>query len=285
MATNISFPKLPPKLIIGVIIGFIILWIGGSAFETVDAGEVKVVKRFGEVTGRVLHPGAHFITPIVENTTRLTTRKTIYETTLRDKQRLSDADYKDDPVDTNTSDGQQVDIFYTVRFSIDPAKATWVVQNIGSEDALVQKVVKTESRIWARNIPREFEAEDLYTGNGVQEVQTKIEDKLRPVFSDNGILLDSVGVREIKFSQDYIDAIEAKQIEAVKIETEKNIAEQEKFKKEQRITRAEGQAREQELQRQTISNELLQKMWIEKWNGQLPTYMTGENADMLIQLP
>lgn len=272
------------KFIIGFLLlfGFITVLLG---FRTIDAGEVGVVTRFGQVTGKVLSPGANFITPWVEGVTTYNTKKVIYETSTAENQKGSQADYKDFPVDTNTKDGQQVNIFYTVRFSVDPTKATFVAQNLGAESALVDKIVKTESRIWVRNIPREFEAQELYTGIGVVEVQNEIEAKLRPTFEANGLILDSVGIREIKFNQDYVDAIEKKQIAAVQVETEKNIAEQAKFKKEARITEAEAAAKEQELQRTTISDELLRKMWIERWNGQLPTYVMGNEATNLIQLP
>ena len=272
------------KFIIGflLIFGFITALLG---FRTIDAGEVGVVTRFGQVTGKVLSPGANFITPWVEHVITYNTKKVIYETSTAENQKGSQADYKDFPVDTNTKDGQQVNIFYTVRFAVDPTKATFVAQNLGAESALVDKIVKTESRIWVRNIPREFEAQELYTGIGVVEVQNEIQAKLRPTFEANGLILDSVGIREIKFNQDYVDAIEKKQIAAVQVETEKNIAEQAKFKKEARITEAEAAAKEQELQRTTISDELLRKMWIERWNGQLPTYVMGNEATNLIQLP
>lgn len=255
------------------------------SFRVIGAGEVGVVTRFGRVTGRILGPGANFIIPVFEMVSGYNTKKIIYETAEIDKQRNSEADYKDFPVDTNTEDGQQVDIFYTIRFSIDPTKAAWVAQNIGSEIALVEKVVKTESRIWARNIPRRFTAETLYTGDGSVQVQNKIFDALKTTFEDNGLVLDSVGIREIKFTEQYIGAIEAKQIEAVKVATEKNIAEQAIYKKESRITRAEGQAKEQSLQRETLSEQVLekikldnQKVFIDKWNGVMPKIVGAEGT-------
>ena len=270
-------------VIIGALLLIVIFFLG---FRTVDAGEVAVVTKFGQVTGRVLSPGAHFIMPFVEGTTYYDTKKVIYETSTAEAQKGSKADYKDFPVDTNTEDGQSVDVFYTVRFSVDATKASWVAQNIGDENALVEKVVKTESRIWARNIPRRFSAETLYTGKGSEEVQKEIFDALNDTFSANGLILDSFGVREIKFAEAYIDAIEQKQIQAVRVETERNIAEQATYQKQARITSAEGQAKEQELQRQTISKELLQKMLIEKWNGNYPQYLIlGDTGQFILPMP
>ena len=255
------------------------------SFRVVRAGEIGVVTRVGRVTGRILGPGANFIIPVLESTINYNTKKIIYEIAERDKQLSSEADYKDFPVDTNTEDGQQVDIFYTVRFSIDSSRAAWIAQNIGSEIALVEKVVKTESRIWARNIPRRFTAETLYTGDGSVQVQNEIFDALETTFEENGLILDSVGIREIKFTDQYIGAIEAKQIEAVKVETEKNKAEQAIYQKEARITQAEGQAQEQSLQRETLNAQVLekikldnQKMFIDKWNGVMPKIVGSEGT-------
>lgn len=262
-----------------------ILFISGLSFKTVSAGEVGVVTRFGATTGRILEPGASFVIPLVEGVKYLNTKKLTYETTSGEKQVGSKSDYKDFPVDTNTQDGQQVDIYYTVTFSIDPKRAQWIIERFGSELAVVEKIVKTQSRIWARNIPRSYEAAELYSGNGSDRAAVEISDRLKQSFEENGIILDSVGIREIKFSEQYVAAIEAKQIEAVKVETEKNRAEQAKFRKEATITEAEAQARAQELQRQTLSDALLRKAWIEKWDGKLPTLITGENQTSLIQLP
>lgn len=274
-----NFKDLKSKFFPILLLVFLFLF----SFRTIGAGEVGVVTRFGRVTGRTLEPGANFIIPGFEMTSNYNTKKIIYETAEKEKQRMSEADYKDFPVDTNTEDGQQVDIFYTVRFSIDPTKAAWVAQNIGSETALVEKVVKTESRIWARNIPRRFTAETLYTGDGSVQVQNEIYNALKPTFEDNGLVLDSVGIREIKFTDEYIGAIEAKQIEAVKVATEKNKAEQAIYQKEARITQAEGQAQEQSLQRATLNAQVLEKIkldnqrvFIDKWNGVMPKIVGAE---------
>jgi len=266
-------------IIVGGIILFVFIVIF-NAVRIVQPGSVKVVVRLGKVTGRILRPGFSMVVPFIDSTYTYNTKKVIYETTSEEKLRFSNANYKDFPVDTNTKDGQQVNIYYTIRFSVDPEKVTWVAQNIGAEEDLVEKVVKTDSRIWVRNIPREFEAEQLYTGN-VTEIQSLIENKLKPSFEANGLILDAVGIREIKFTEEYVKAIEAKQIEAVKIQVEKNKAEQTKYQKEARITQAEGQAREQELLRQSITKELLTKMWIEKWDGKLPTVMGQSGANIL----
>lgn len=255
-----------------------------STIKVVSAGTVGIVTRFGEVTDRIMYPGLNFKAPFIEGVMVYNTKKVTYETAIEKKQKGSRADYKDYPVDTNTEDGQPVDIAYTIRFSVDPKKAPWIANNIGSESDLVEKVVKAESRVVARNIPRGYSAEKLYTGVGSEEVQTKIEEILRPSFKSSGIDLDMVGIREIYFPEEFVSKIKERQNAAIEVETAKEVAERAKYEKQARITKAEGQAREQELQRQTISNELLQKIWIQKWDGKLPRYMLGDSK-ALLQLP
>ena len=250
-----------------------------GSFTLVDAGEVGVVKKFGEVTGRVLDPGFHFKAPFVDSVLTYNTKKDIYQTQREPEKRDAEGITTDYAVDTNTSDGQQVDIFFTVRYSVDPTQASWIAQNIGSQELLIDKVIKPEARIWARSVPREFVAADLYSGS-VVDVQNKIADALRPVYETNGVIFDSVGIREIEFDEKYVSAIENKQIEAVKIETAQNQAEAAKFDKEKRITEAQAQAEEQRLQSQTLDSQVLEKIQqdnlgraIDKWKGDVPAWL------------
>ena len=260
----------------------LVAFLGMASVRIVKAGTVQVVTRFGKVTGRLLRPGAHFLIPIAEGTIVYNTKKVTYEASSEPGR--SRATYTDIPVDTTTNDGQQIEINYTVRFSVDPVKAGWVANNIGTEIDVVEKIVKTDTRIHARNIAREFDAADLYTGN-ISEVQKAIEDRLRPIFEDNGLFLDEFGILSILFTPEYISAIESKQIEKERVITEENISKQEEFRKQARITSAEGQAEEQRLQRETLTNALLMKMWIEKWNGEVPSVVTGEQGGLLLQIP
>jgi len=277
-----SIGKLIKRVILGFL-GFILLINVLSSFRSVRAGTVQVVTRFGRVTGQVLNPGFNIIVPFADSTITYNTKKITYETSGVESQKTSLANYKDYPVDTTTNDGQGVALTYTIRFRVDGTKATWLANNIGGEESIVEKVVKTESRAWTRTIVRDFTSTDLYSGN-IREVQDRIFDTLQPKFADNGLVLDELLLREPRFDKKYEVVMEAEQVAKKQVEVEKQNAEQEKYRKEAKITAAEASAKEQELQRATISDELLEKMWIEKWNGILPNYMMGD-SQALIQLP
>ncbi len=269
-------------------ISILVILVGLSSIETVKRGHVKVVTKFGGVTERVLYPGnVYFIWPIMEGTVTYNVQKIIYETrrTVPEKKNGEGGITIDYAVDTNTKDGQQVNVYFTIRFAVDRNMAGWVAENIGTEESLIDKVIRPEARIWARNIPREYEAAELYSGK-LTEVSTKIEDILRPIYAENGIELDSVGVREIEFESQYVNAIEAKQIEFVNIETAQNRAEAAKYEKEQVITEAEAKSTAQKLQQEALGAEIIEKTKLEQWDGKLPTTITiiGGDADVAREL-
>lgn len=264
----------------GVIATIFVLTIVFDSFTTISSGTVGVVRRFGEVK-RVISPGINFKIPIIEDVIVYNTQRVIYETSAYPTE--SNADYTDYPVDTTTKDGQPISIKYSVRFSIDPDKAEWLANNLGNEAEIVEKIVKTDSRIYVRGIAREYEAGDLYTGN-IVAVQDAISEVLVKSFEKNGLILDDFGIRNIEFSPDYVAVIEQKQREKEKVTTEKYIAEQEQYKKQAAITKAEAEAESQKLLQTTITEQILMKMWIEKWNGQLPQVVTGEGQDYILNM-
>ncbi|WKZ30924.1 MAG: SPFH domain-containing protein [Candidatus Dojkabacteria bacterium] len=171
-----------------VVVGVAALAILNSATFSVQYGQVSILTRFGKIVGEPKEPGLHFKIPVVDEVVTYRTQKIVYETlSFTPYTGASNSDYQDFAVDTNTKDGQQVSIRYTVRFSIDPDKIKDVANTLGTEEEVVEKIVKTDSRIWARQIARNYSAADLYTGN-VDEVSQEIFDKLAPIFEDNGLI-------------------------------------------------------------------------------------------------
>jgi len=209
-----------------------------SSYVQVEYGTVGLVIRFGAVTGRVMQPGLNWKIPLMESVLPYRTQEIVYQTASEGE---SQADYIDFPTDTTTADGQQIILKYSIRFRIDPQRVSWIANNIGDEQAVVEKVVKFHSRILARNIPKEYAALDLYTGN-IQEVQDEFEEQIRPLFAEKGIVLDSFGLRKIEFTEDYKQAVEQKQIEAETVITEQHRAEQAVYRAQAQVELAKGEA-------------------------------------------
>lgn len=220
-----------------------------QSLVTVQAGTVGVVKRLGAVR-QELTPGLHAIVPFIDRVVIFPTLKKTYEAS--ESPQTSQADYPDLIITALTSDGQQIRVGMTARFMIQPGRAAWILQNLGSEREYVEKVVKTEIRGSGRRVPTRFAAYDLYTKRSY-EAQQALSDEIAPKFEKNGLILDEIVIRNITFTPEYAKTLEEKQIALENITTEKNKLEQEKIRKEQRIVEAEGDAKSIEIRQAALT--------------------------------
>lgn len=211
-----------------------------NAYTTVEYGTVGLVVRFGGLTGQVFEPGLHWKVPFIEKMLAVPTVIQSYETS--DAPEASGSNYTDIPVTAQTIDGQQIKIKYTVLFRIPADKAVTIVQNVGYMNDVVQNVVKAYSRnlsrLWAQN----YTANDLYTGEGIFNYEAAVQKALTEAFVDTGLVLDNFLVRKVDFSQEYINAIEQKQIAQEAIDTAKYQSEAAEYEKERQIRLSEAEA-------------------------------------------
>ena len=64
----------------------------------------------------------------------------------------------------------------------------------------------------------------------------------KPLLSGKGVILEAFGLRKIDFEEEYVQAIEQKQIEAENVITEQNRADQAKWRAQSAIEEAKGEA-------------------------------------------
>jgi regulator of protease activity HflC (stomatin/prohibitin superfamily) len=244
-----NFIRGSARLVLSAIIILIVIAVLAQSLTIIQAGTVGVVKRLGAVH-RELSPGMHFIFPLLDKIVVYPTVKKTYEAS--DISAQSKADFPDIIITALTSDGQQIKVGITARFMIQPGKAAWILQNLGTEEEYVEKVVKTEIRGSGRRVPTKFAAYDLYTKRSY-EAQQALFDEIAPKFDKNGLILDELVLRNITFTAEYAKTLEEKQIALEIITTEKNKLEQEKIRKEQKIVSAEGDAKSIEIRQAALS--------------------------------
>ena len=286
-----------------------------NSYTVVQAGSVAVVKRLGEVVN-VFEPGLNWKIPFIDDTIVYRTQEIVYETS--DNPASSNADYTDIEVDTATSDGQQITARYTVRFRIKPQEAANIVNNLGTEKEVVEKIVKQNSRVWVRTLLRNYSANQLYSGD-IQGAQEAIARQLQSDFESEGLELVFFGLRQIGFTEAYKQAVENKQIEAENIITKQNLARQAEFEKQRIITEAEAEAERQRLERigvaqgeaesiklkaeadaeatlvraeaqakanrliaESLTADIIDWQAVNQWNGRYPTVVSGGGGEQLI---
>lgn len=241
-----SMPKLrlPWRFIWPVAIIIILLLL---CVRTIEAGEVGVVTRFGEVN-RTVQSGLAFKLPWPIESLHL------MDTRIQKQQEEANA---------ATSDLQDVSATLAVNYALNREEATRVYKEIGAEyrDRVVVPAVQESFKA----ATAEYTAAELLTKR--PEVKQKALEVIKKRIEPYGIRVEDISIVNFSFSEDFTRAIEAKQVAAQE-------AERAKFN----LERARLDAEAQNAQKQSLSPELLQKMAIDKWDGKMPQYLGGDSV-------
>ena len=187
--------------IVGVVIVVIGLLI--SSVKIIDAGQVGVQVLFGKVQDEVLESGLHIINPVVEVTT-FDVRTQNYTMSAKDNEGQVQGD---DAIRVLSSDGLEVTIDLSILYKINPAKAPFILQNIGEnyQNNIVRPVTRTAIRDNAVN----YQAVDLYSTKR-EEFQYKINKTISDNFAKNGLEVQQILVRNITLPESVRASIESK---------------------------------------------------------------------------
>jgi regulator of protease activity HflC (stomatin/prohibitin superfamily) len=214
----------------GVVIA-LIFFVASSGLVSVGATEVAVV--FQQLGGNAatnslwdkpLGPGVHVILPIVN-------QPVIYSTESRNYTMSGSSDEGsragDDAVEARTSDGQLVKVDVAVFYNIDPTTVNQL--HIKWQNRFENDFVRPTTRSIIRQIMADYTVGDIYsgaalasqpTGSGaivaqpskMPEMEKKMFDDMVPEFEANGLTLQNVLLRNITFSDEFLKAIEARQV-------------------------------------------------------------------------
>lgn len=186
---------------VGIVI--IILGLLLSAVKVIDPGRIGVQVLFGKVQDNVLESGLHIINPLVDVTT-FSIQTENYTMSARSGEGQVQGD---DAIRVLSSDGLEVTIDLSVLYRVSPAKAPFILQNIGVsyEDKIVRPVTRTAIRDNAVN----YQAVDLYSTKR-QEFQFKINKTITDNFAKNGLEVQQVLIRNITLPATVRASIESK---------------------------------------------------------------------------
>ena len=231
-----------------------------GSFRTVKAGYTGIVTRFGKVV-RTTDSGLILKWPIIEKVVKMDTR------VQKEEMEASAA----------SKDMQDVNAKIAVNYSISKETALEIYNRLG-KDYKDSIIIPAASESFKAGISQ-YTAEELIKNRA--EAKELILEALKARLAEYGITITDLNIVDLNFSDTFNQAIEAKVVAQQQVETAKQELERAKIEAEKTKTEAEAQAAAQRAQEDTLSELLIKKMWIEKWNGQLPSTMT-DDAGILI---
>lgn len=266
----------------------------GAGVVVIDAGEVGVVFNplvSGGIKETPLYPGLHFILPYVETVYRYSTLEQVYTMT---KVPAEGEVAGDDSLWSPTSEGLQVGIDSSTRYKVNPAMAPYVHSNLRGDYRNI--VVRPTIRSVVRLHVSQHRVTDIY-GPMRREIQEAIEEDIRKVFEQEGLILLSFDIRNVNFTEEYARSIEQKQIAQQQAEQMQYVLQKEQQEAERKrveaegikqaaIIKAEGEAEALRLVSQALAENphLLTYRYIEKIAPTVQTILLPSGTPFLLDL-
>lgn len=243
-----------------------------TSFYTVKEGSVAIVERFGKVVG-VKEPGLHFKLPFADKKTTIVTR----EQTIK-----FGGDEEFAPIRVSTKDMQTIGVDLTVsNITTDPMKVykSFVGRQLYS--MLLPRIKDSVQTNVSKYTIEEFVSKRATLADDIfNDIKKKTE--------KYGIVITNVSITNHRFSEVYRNAVEEKKAAEQAVETEKALQKKKIVEQESKIKLAELKVKERELEAkankvetESITPELLNKWFLEKWDGKMPA-VTGSNGGFVL---
>lgn len=286
---------------IGSII-FGILIFGGIIFtivcsESIPAGYVGVVYNMnGGIEGDVLSQGWHWIAP----TKKVTTYSIGIEQSYLSSEKVGDSE-KDESFNIPTSDGKtvKVNLEFSYRFDAEKVADTFVQFKGRSGEEVKDTFIKPKIIAWTQEISANYPVTDIF-GDKRTAINAELDVYLKEKFEPYGIIIDTVNFTDISVDDETAAAIQKKvnaqqelelagiEAETARIQAEKDRevariqAEKDKevaqINAEQLLITANAEAEANRIVSESLTDKLIEKQKIEKWDGQYPKVMGAESA-------
>ncbi|MBD2104727.1 prohibitin family protein [Leptolyngbya sp. FACHB-261] len=225
----------PQLAIIGGLLLLLLVVVSQGLLLVQPGYEAVVFNRLTGLEPNTRATGIHLLIPLVEEPILYDIRTQTYTMAGRAEERA----VADDSLTALTADGQRVDLDISVRYRLDPAQLPPLHRNTGPD--FLNKIIRPASQAVVRNDVALYSAIGVYSGQR-QELQERMEQDLGGLMGQEGLVLQSLLLRNVDFSREFQEAIEAKQIAEQEKERERYRVEQAQLQKQRRIVQAQGEA-------------------------------------------
>ena len=215
--------------------------------------------KFGKVQQTILGElRLHLIVPIVNTVKSLSVRV--------QKQEIS--------AEASSKDLQEVFTDVALNWHIIPEEANLIFQQIGDEQEIINRIINPAVEEVLKAVMAKYTAEEIITKRG--NVKAGVDELLTTRLTNYHVTVDDISLVHVHFSARFGDAVEAKQIAEQEAKRAEFVALKAIKEAEAKVNLAIGEAEAQRLIRETLTPDILNKQFIEKWDGQLPKIVTGE---------
>lgn len=276
-----------------IIIGVIML---ALCTTRVPAGYVAVQYDMnGGVKDEVLTQGWHLVSP--------TTKTTLYTVGI-EQSYLTAGDNGDSEGDesfsASSSEGKamQIEMTFTYQYQAESVNDVFTRFKGQSGKDVRDSFIKPNIISWTKEVIARYKVSDIL-GEERANVNIALTEYLSEKFEKYGITIANVSLSNIEVDEETRQAINAKitaqqNAETQSINNQTNIDKaaaeaqvkltQAQAEADAKKIQAEAEAKANELLQQSLTDKILRQEYIDKWNGELPDIVTG-NDSMSLMIP
>lgn len=195
---------------------------------------------------------------------------------------------------TQTKDAQYLTSILDIKYRVNTSDAYLVFKQFRTLKNMSENLIAPTSQRVLEGITTKYNVIDVL-GESRNAVQSELQLALTEEFAKYGVEFYSITIIDMDAGEKLENtiaeeavakkAVETAEQNLLKAETEakqKSVqaqAEQDaaKIEAETKLIEAEAEKKANDLLNQSLSADILQKEWIEKWNGQMPTYYGGSD--------
>lgn len=269
------------KIVGGIVVAGVIIVGGvliGLSTHKIKPGYVGVVYNLrGGIQDKVLTQGLRIVSPFQKVSQYSVATEQAYLSRDRKEGSLDDDSFM-----IPTSDGKtvNVDLEFSYHFDMETLPETFTRFKGQTGKEIEDNFIRGKMKAWASEVSSTFSVIDIY-GEKRAELNSNVLSHVKEKFKEYGVIIDSVNFSRIELDDETAKAIQERinkqqELETAKIEAQKAEIEAERKKVEAqgeadaKIIKAQGEAEANRVLTQDLNEEILAKMYIEKWDGVLP---------------
>lgn len=280
-AKIIGFPRF---FKISAVAGLVVCIVSNS-LVIIPTGYTGVKSTFGQIDQRTLQNGANWKIPFVQKIEKVNNKQ-------------QDINFEGQ-IWSETA--ERTALYYdgiTVTFQINPEKSAWIYANVSNykdnlvSQTLVASAVKTSSKTLSST---DATNRNIIEPMTMENIQIALDQK----YGEDVVNVNKVVIANADFEASYNQAIADKQTaqlayEQQQIENQKRIEAAEadaKVKTTQAqgeadaaVIKAQGEADANKLLNDSITENILRQMYLDKWDGALPKVSLAEDSDTIVDV-
>ena len=280
-----------------VVIVIIAILMGILCTEIVPAGYVAVQYSMnGGVKDEVLTQGWHMVSPTIK-----TSRYTIgLEQSYLTAGKNGDSK-EDESFSASSSEGKDMQIDLTFTYQFKPENVVGVFNRFKGQSGqdVRDSFIKPNIVSWTKEVLARYKVSDIL-GTRRAEVNGALTEYLAGKFDQYGITISNATLINIEVDEETSKAINAKiaaqqnaetqainnktNVDKAKADADVKIT-QAQAEADARMIRAEAESKANEMIQKSLTSEVLQQEYIDKWDGRLPSVLSGgESSDVVIPI-